>query len=153
MVVLRRIRGRRRTRVLASCAAAWALAWTLVGVGGLLPPAAAVLCVVGGLGVLGLGETLLSPVHPAILDDLAPEHLRGHYRALGSSTWTVATVLGPAIAGLLLGHDLAGLWVVLTIGGPLAAAVLLLRLRHHLTDAQDGVAAVPVSVGRTAPSP
>jgi MFS family permease len=150
MVALRLIHGRRRSRVLATCALVWAGAWTLVAVGGLLPTAAAALCVVVGLGVFGLGETLFSPVHPVLVNDLAPDHLRGRYNALGSSTWTVAMVLGPALAGLLIGHDLAVLWVASTVGGTLAAAVLFLRLRDHLTDAQDGVAAAP---SRRSPRP
>ncbi len=141
LVALRLIQGRRRTRVLATCGVVWAVAWTLVAVAGVLPPVAAGLCAVLGLAVFGVGETLFSPVHPAIVNDLAPEHLRGRYNALGSSTWTVAMVLGPAIAGLLIGHDLALLWVLATVGGSLTAAVLFLRLRVHLTDAQDGVGA------------
>ena len=44
MVALRLIQGRRRSRVLATCALVWAAAWTLVAVGGLLPTAAAALC-------------------------------------------------------------------------------------------------------------
>jgi MFS family permease len=153
LVALRLISGRRRTRVLATCAAVWAFAWTLVAVGALLPTAAAVLAVVVGLGVFGLGETLFSPVNPVIVNDLAPEHLRGRYNALGSSTWTVAMVLGPAIAGLLIGNGLAVLWVVVTVGGSLAASALFLRLRHHLTDAQDGVAAPARSVGESRAAP
>ncbi|GAA1942681.1 MFS transporter [Nocardioides marmoribigeumensis] len=147
MVALRVVRGRRRSRVLAACAAVWAVSWTLVAVGGLLATAPAVVLMVVGLAVFGLGETLFSPVHPVLVNDLAPGHLRGHYDALGSSTWTVAMVLGPAIAGLLIGHGLAALWVVVTVGGSLAAAVLLLDLHRHLTDAQDGVAAPSVRVG------
>jgi MFS family permease len=149
MYALRVIRGRRRTRVLATCAAVWAVAWVLVAVSGLLPTAAAALCVVLGLAVFGIGETLFSPVHPVIVNDLAPEHLRGRYNALGSSTWTVAMVLGPAIAGLMIGNGLALLWVVSTVGGTLVAAVLLLRLRHHLTDAQDGVRPASPAASRT----
>ena len=153
MVALRLVRGRRRTRVLSACAAVWAGAWVLVALGGLLPTVLAAVVMVVGLGVFGLGETLFSPVHRSILNDLAPEHLRGHYDALGTSTWTVAMVLGPAVAGLLIGNGLAALWVVLTVGGSLTAAVLLLRLRQHLTDAQDGLAAASPSVAGTGSAP
>jgi MFS family permease len=139
LVALRVIQGRRRSRVLATVGLTWGLAWSMVAASGVLPPVAAGVCAVVGLAVFGIGETLFSPVHPAVVNDLAPEHLRGRYNALGSSTFTVAMVLGPAIAGLLIGHDLALLWVVATVGGCLTAAVLLLQLRHHLTDAQDGV--------------
>ena len=147
LVALRVIQGRRRSRVLATVALVWALAWTLVAASGVLPPLAAGVCAVLGLAVFGVGETLFSPVHPAIVNDLAPEHLRGRYNALGSSTWTVAMVLGPAIAGLLIGHDLALLWVVASVGGCLAAAVLLLQLRDHLSESQDGVPARSEAAG------
>ena len=139
LVALRLVQGHRRTRVLATCALLWAVAWTLVAASGVLPAAVAGVCAVVGLAVFGAGETLFSPVHPALVDDLVPERLRAHSHALAASTWAVAMVLGPAIAGLLIGHGLALVWVVATVGGSLTAAVLLLRLRHHLTEAQDGL--------------
>ncbi len=139
LLALRLIQGRRRTRVLAAVAIVWAFAWALVAAGGLLPTALAAVLVIVGLGVFGLGETLFSPIHPVLVNELATEHLRGRYNALGASTWTIAMILGPAIAGLLIGHGLAVLWVLATVGGSLGSAALFLRLRRHLTDAQDGL--------------
>lgn len=138
---LRFMDGRRRTRMLALCAVVWSAAWALVSLSGVLPTAAAIAAVVVGLGVFGLGETLFSPLGPAILNDLAPEHLRGRYNAVGTGAWTVAMIIGPALAGLLIGHGLALLWVLVTVGGTAATALVALRLREHLTDVQDGVRA------------
>ena len=87
LVVIQRIEGHRRTRVLMLMSAVWALSWTLMGIAGLLPGsvvAAVLLC--SSMGVFALGETFQSPVVPAITNDLAPEHLRGRYNAVGSGS-------------------------------------------------------------------
>jgi MFS family permease len=88
--------------------------------------------------MFGLGETLWAPVAPAIVNDLAPEQLRGRYNALQGMTWTVAMIIGPALAGLLLGNGLVHVWVGCTVGGTALASVLFLHLRRHLSPRQDG---------------
>ena len=55
----------------------------------------------------------------------------------GPTDWS--RLMGPAMAGMLIGHDLAQVWVVLVVGGQLLGAVLFRMLRSRLTDAQDGV--------------
>jgi MFS family permease len=88
--------------------------------------------------MFGLGETLWAPVAPAIVNDLAAEELRGRYNALQGMTWTVSMVIGPALAGLLIGNGLVHVWVACTVGGTALAAVLFLNLRRHLSPLQDG---------------
>ena len=88
--------------------------------------------------VFAIGETVWSPLQPALLNDLAPAHLRGRYNALGSVTWNVAGALGPAVAGVMIGAGHGGAWIGLLVVGCGAAAVLALRLRGVLTPAQDG---------------
>ena len=105
----------------------------------MVPTAFAVAAIVVGMGLFGLGETLWAPVAPAIVNDLAREDLRGRYNALQGMTWTVGSIVGPASAGMLIGHDLPHVWVGCVVGGTALAAVLFLRLRRHLTDAQDGL--------------
>lgn len=139
LVTLRLIQGRRRTRLLALCAGIWALSWAIIASSDLTSGAMAAVLVVVGLGTFGIGETLWAPIAPAIVNDLAVEEMRGRYNALQGMTWTVATIIGPALAGMLIGNGLAHVWVVCTVGGTALAAVLFLRLRRHLTDAQDGV--------------
>jgi MFS family permease len=97
-----------------------------------------VVCAVVGLGLFGLGETLWAPVAPALVNELAVEELRGRYNALQSMLWTVASIIGPSIAGLLIGNGRSGVWAVTVIGGTAVAALLFLRLREHLTPTQDG---------------
>lgn len=146
LVTLRFIQGRRRSRMLALCAAVWSVSWLVIASSDAVEGWVAIALVVAGLGLFGLGETLWAPLAPALVNDLATEELRGRYNALQSMTWTVAMIIGPALAGLLIGNDLAHVWVACTVGGTALAAVLLLRLRRHLTPAQDGVAPAEVSL-------
>jgi MFS family permease len=139
LVALRFIAGRRRSAMLALCAAIWSCSWLVIAFSDAVAGALAVGLVVAGLGLFGLGETLWAPLAPAIVNDLATEELRGRYNALQGMTWTVAMIIGPALAGLLIGNGLAHVWVACTVGGTAVAAVLLVRLRRHLTDEQDGL--------------
>jgi MFS family permease len=146
LVALRFIQGRRRSRMLALCAATWSVSWMVIALSDAVDGWVAIAFVVGGLGLFGLGETLWAPLAPAIVNDLATEELRGRYNALQGMTWTVAMIIGPALAGLLIGNGLAHVWVACTVGGTAVAAVLLLRLRRHLTPEQDGVRADEVAL-------
>jgi MFS family permease len=138
LVALRLIEGRSRSRMLALCATVWSASWAVIASSDAADGAAAVALVVVGLGLFGLGETLWAPVAPAIVNDLAAEELRGRYNALQGMTWTVAMIIGPALAGLLLGNGLVQIWIACTVGGTALAAVLFLNLRRHLSPLQDG---------------
>jgi MFS family permease len=138
LFALRIIEGRSRTRMLALCAAIWSVSWAIIALSDAVSGAGAVTLVVVGLGTFGLGETLWAPVAPAIVNDLAAEELRGRYNALHGMTWTVAMIVGPALAGLLIGNGLVHVWVACTVGGTAVASVLFLRLRRHLSPLQDG---------------
>ena len=140
LVALRLIKGRRRSRMLALCAAIWSVSWAVIALSDAVDGWTSVALVVVGLAVFGLGETLWAPLAPAVVNDLAPEELRGRYNALQGMTWTIAMIVGPALAGLLIGNGLAHVWVGCTVGGTALGAVLLLRLRRSLTPAQDGLA-------------
>lgn len=140
LVALRLIKGRRRSRMLALCAGIWSVSWAVIACSDAVDGWVAVALVVAGLGLFGLGETLWAPLAPAIVNDLAVEELRGRYNALQGMSWTVAMIVGPALAGLLIGNGLAHVWVASTVGGTALGAVLLFRLGRHLTPAQDGIA-------------
>lgn len=146
LVALRVVQGRSRTRMLALAAAVWSVSWAVIALSDAVPTGAAVALVIVGLGVFGLGETFWAPIAPAIVNELATEELRGRYNALQGMTWTVANVIGPAAAGLLIGNGLVHVWVGCTVGGTALASVLFLRLRRHLTPAQDGRAEVAVEL-------
>ena len=138
LVALRVIPGRSRSRLLAIAAGVWSVSWVVVALTGRAEGSLAIAYAVLGLGLFGLGETIWAPVAPAVVNDLAPEHLRGRYNSFQSMVWTVSGVAGPATAGILLGNAKAGWWVVAVVGGTALAALMFLRLHRHLTTAQDG---------------
>jgi light-regulated signal transduction histidine kinase (bacteriophytochrome) len=140
LVALRLIGGRRRSAMLALCAATWSVSWLVIASADVVDGWVAVAAIIVGLGLFGAGETLWAPVAPAIVNDLAREDMRGRYNALQGMTWTVGSIVGPASAGLLIGHGHPHIWVACVVGGTALAAVLFLDLRRHLTDAQDGIA-------------
>jgi MFS family permease len=118
LVVLQRIEGRRRTRVIVVMAVVWAASWALLGASGLWPgSAAATLFVAACASVFALGETLLQPTMPAIVNDLAPDHLRGRYNGLTSGCFQLASILGPIVAGFMIGHGLHLEYLLVLIAG------------------------------------
>ena len=141
LVVLRWIQGRSRSRLIAVVAVLWAASWLLLGLTSLVPTTVAVIGVCLSTFVFALGETLWAPIVPSLVNDLAPDRLRGRYNSMQSLVWGVSGALGPALTGLLLGAGWVAAWVVLVVGGCLVAAGLALRLRSHLTPTLDGTAA------------
>jgi MFS family permease len=148
LLVERRLQGRRRTRALAGVAAVWGLSWLVIGgaalLGGRALPAAAVIL---GFAVFGLGETLWAPTGATLVNDIAPAHLRGRYNAVSSITWQLSSVLGPVLAGVVLGADLPVLFIAVLVGLLATAAVLWLRMERHLTPAQNGTPALDLLPG------
>jgi MFS family permease len=140
LVVLKWLEGRRRTRAVAGFAIVIACSWGLLGVSTLSSPAVAATLVVVSLGVFALGETLWSPTTNAMLNDLAPPHLRGRYNALGALTWQLAMIVGPIMAGLVLGAGRSGAYLATLMLACAAAVALALGLERRLTPAQNGIA-------------
>lgn len=145
LFAIRAIRGRSRSRVMATTAATWALAWVLFGAAMGTPAWVGLGLMSLGMTVFALGETLWSPVAPALLNDLAPEHLRGRYNSFQSILWGVSGALGPILTGLFLQRDAAREWTFGLAAGCLVAAVLSLRLRGRLSPTQDGRAATAIT--------
>ena len=131
MYVLRLIEGRSRSRLLACVGLIWAVAWLLLGLAVPLEGHAAAAVALACPVVFALGETIWQPVVPSIVNDLAPEQLRGRYNAVGSLSWNVSGTLGPAMTGVLLGAGLAGAWIGIVVGGCLLAGLAGLRLHQR----------------------
>jgi MFS family permease len=138
LFVLSLIRGRSRSRILAGVGLLWALSWLLFGTALGLPQWGAVVILVLGIAVFAIGETLWSPTAPALLNDLAPEHLRGRYNSVMSVLWGLAGALGPLVTGVFLSLDQGRIWTLTLAGGCAVAALIALRLRPRLTPQQDG---------------
>jgi MFS family permease len=142
LVVLRRIEGRRRTRVIMVMSLIWSVAWVLLGASGLLPGTlGATLLLAACASIFALGETLMQPTIPALVNDLAPDHLRGRYNAVSAGAFSLAAIIAPVIAGWLIGHGAGGLYIVQLVVG--CAAVVWVASRLEVT-LPPGVNGVPV---------
>jgi MFS family permease len=153
LVVLKLMRGRRRTRGLMAICVLWAVAWSLaLAVGQLDPGIAKNAGFALVMVVFGLGECMVSPTAPAIVNDLAPEALRGRYNAAYSFTFSVGHIVGPAFAGVLLGAGLGDeLFVVLPVAC-LAGLFLVRNLERNLPDSANRVTEEsPVAPAEAAP--
>jgi predicted MFS family arabinose efflux permease len=118
--VSKALEGRRRMRALALMSLLFAAAALIVLGGGIwFTGTAAALVFVAATLVFGLGEVLQGPTQAPLVADLAPDHLRGRYFALGSMSWSAGSILGPAVGGPLLGWHPLAVW-------PLAAAISVL---------------------------
>ena len=149
LLVLRRLAGRRRTTGAALAAAAWAACWAVVIVGGHLGggPAAEAAFIVA-MVVFAIGETLLSPTLPAIINDLAPPQAAGRYNGLGALAFTTGFLLGPAGGAAALGAGWGtGLFTVMALAC-LAAAVAAIRLSRHLPSGANQIPAPAASPSR-----
>jgi MFS family permease len=141
LVVLQRIEGRRRTRVIAVMGVVWAFSWLLLGFSGLVPGTlGATLLVAACASVFAFGETLLQPTIPALVNDLAPDHLRGRYNALSSGAFQLAAVIAPPISGILIGHALGSVYIgLLVVGCLVVGLVAIARLEPQLDPSVNGV--------------
>lgn len=152
IAVLQRIEGRRRTRVALVMAAVWAFSWLLLGATSIVPGTiVATLLMSASMGVFGLGETMLQPTVSAMTNDLAPDHLRGRYNALGSFMFQLASVAGPIASGVLIGARLGPLYIGLLVGGCALLAWIALVTERFMPRHANGIRtpvppeAVPVS--------
>jgi MFS family permease len=141
LFVLRRIEGRRRTRVIAVMGVVWACSWLLLGFSGLVPGTlGAALLVAACASMFAFGETLLQPTIPALVNDLAPDHLRGRYNALSSAAFQLAAVIAPAISGVLIGHALGNVYIgLLVVGCLLCGLIAVAHLEPRLDPRVNGV--------------
>jgi MFS family permease len=139
LFVLRLIEGRSRTRVMAGVGLLWGLSWIVIGLSAQTPHWLALAFLCFAQMIFALGETLLSPVAPAIVNDIAPEHLRGRYNAASGLTWSLGGTVAPLFAGLVLGGHLAQFWPLMVAGGAFAGGLFALSLRRSLTPQEDGL--------------
>ncbi len=140
-VVLRLIDGRRRTRVLIGMTALWVIAWLVLGATGLAPGTGlAIAGVLGFHAIFALGETLMQPSIPAIINDLADDHVRGRYNAVNAGAFQGGTIIAPAVAGIMLQHGWSGAFVVMVLVGCVAVAVMALVVERQVSPAVNGVA-------------
>jgi len=149
LLVLQRIEGRRRTRVILVLSVLWSLSWLMTGLSGLFAAnAAAAALTIGGSAVFALGETLLQPTIPAITNDLSPDHLRGRYNAVMGGGFQLAAVTGPVVAGVMLGAHFNVEFIAMLILGCAVMAFIALTVEHRIPDRANGVTTAAAELSR-----
>ena len=89
----------------------------------------ALILVIGCQFIFAFGEMIWSPILPSVVNQLAPDNLRGRYNAAGTNAWQIALIAGPTIAGTMLGANAHWLWLSGLIIGLLIVSVAAQRLK------------------------
>ncbi len=126
--VIKKLEKMPRGRGLALAMVFWAAAWAILAVAGVFKGFAVPAIIVCQF-VFAIGEMIWSPIMPAIVNQIAPDHLRGRYNSASTNTWQIGMIMGPASAGVLLGAGLWGLWLGLLFGGLVAVAFIAFRMK------------------------
>ena len=151
LFVLRRLAGHQRTTGMALAGMAWAACWAVVIAGGHLGGgAAAEAAFVTAMIIFAVGETLLSPTLPAIINDLAPPEAAGRYNGLGTLAFTTGFLIGPVVGAAALGSGWGGGLFAAAALACLIAAVAALRLGRHLPPGANRIP--PPAAGTSSPA-
>lgn len=138
LYALRFIQGRSRTRVLTLVGVLWTVSWLLVASSLVLPHAVALVALCASTTVFAIGETYWQPVSAALINHLAPEHVRGRYNSALGSIWSISSVVAPLIGLGFIGTGEGSFWPLAIAGGSLIGAFMVLNLRHQLNAEEDG---------------
>jgi MFS family permease len=136
--VLNRIEGKSRTRVMGVVAAFWFIFWLILESTLALPAAASIPLLCLAMCVFAVGETMLQPVGSAIVNDIAPEHLRGRYNAAAGASWGISSTLAPAITALYFSIHIGDWWPLGTGITALVGGLMMMDLRRHISPSADG---------------
>lgn len=132
--MLRILQGRRRTRVIYVAAAFASGCWLLVlasaHVGGGFA-AAAGMCL--AMILFGVAETMWAPTYLPLVNELAPDNLRGRYNALSATVDGAGRVIAPLLAGYLLQLGWGDALMLLLAGGIAAAVLFLAGIERRLS--------------------
>jgi MFS family permease len=141
LLVLKLMAGRRRTQGIIAACFFFALAWAVTILGGAVgsQKAWAILTFCLAMIIFAVGETLISLSIAPIVNDLAPDHLRGRYNGMFGVAWTGGYMLGPLIAGLALARGQADALFGAFIVGFAVIAAGARRLGRSLPEAVNQV--------------
>jgi len=109
-LVVRRMTGVVRRRVLLAAVAFSAISFVLLWAADLAPVEAAVVVVLAGAVVFTLGELTAGPVVAALSAEAAPAPQRGRYMAATQLAWTVSSAVGPLFWSVLLARGSWATW-------------------------------------------
>ena len=138
LFILGWVSGRSRVRMIGLTALLWAVAWLCLVPAPFAGRVVAAVLLILYAAIFALGESVWSPTIPALVNAIAPDHLRGRYNSAQSLTWSMSSVLAPILAGTLIGGGHGVLWAAVIAAGCLVAGLAAQRLRGSLTPAEDG---------------
>jgi hypothetical protein len=107
-------RSRRSTSLLASCAAIWVVCWLVFALP-LMVSGMDVTFTFVGFAAMSIGETMMAPILSALAAWLAPVGAVGRTMAAVTGATTVATAIGPVLAGALLGLHLPAGFIAMQV--------------------------------------
>ncbi len=136
--VLRRMEGHSRTRMMCLVGLLWGGSWMIVGVTTATPMAVTLLLACVASCVFAVGETIWAPTSPALVNEFAPERLRGRYNAAAGATWGLSATIAPQLLGGMFSASLAHEWPYVVGIGAMVGGVAALSLRRLITPQQDG---------------
>ncbi len=138
ILVLRLLRGRSRTRLIGVVGLLWGVSWLILAAVPEIPRMPAFILLLGSTVIFALGETVWSPTAPALVNAIAPDHLRGRYNSAQSLTWNLGAMGAPLASGALIGAGRGALWALLVGVGCVLAGLYAQTLRHMLSRSEDG---------------
>jgi MFS family permease len=138
LFILNRVQGRSRTHVMALAALLWFAFWMGLFVSLHLPTVLAVISLCVAMSIFAIGETMMSPIGSALVNELAPEHLRGRYNSMIGLSWGLSSTLAPAITAYFFSVHLGDWWPLFVGGASLSGSLMMLRLRRRLSAREDG---------------
>ena len=106
----------------------WAVAWVSLALSGVIKSSALFFVILCQF-IFALGEMIWSPILPSVVNQLAPEHLRGRYNAAATNAWQISLIAGPTFAGTLLGFNAHWYWLAGLIAGLLVISIAASRLK------------------------
>ena len=130
LLVVRYVKRLRRGRAMALATSLWICAWVVLALSGILHREAIIFIILCQI-VFAMGEMIWSPITPAVVNELAPDHLRGRYNSAIGITWQIGSIIGPVISSTLLGAGLQWIWIGCVTGGLLVVTIFALRFRSH----------------------
>ncbi len=151
LLVLRLVQRLRRSRALSLIGLIWGAAWAVFGLSALpASPGWRIACVLVFSGVFALGETVMAPTVPPLVNSLASDRIRGRANALASLTYSVAFVASPAICTGLIAAGLSAVWIGLLCAGCLGTVLIGVRLGRQLGRHEDRLDAAGQPAGEPA---
>lgn len=136
--MLNRIAGHSRARILALVGVCWFVFWVMLASSLALPKFLAIASVCVAMVVFAFGEIMFQPVGTAMVNEMAPEHLRGRYNAAGSFAWGISGTLAPATTSIYFSFHYGNWWPIGTGVTALVGSAMMLNLRRSLSAKEDG---------------